>query len=404
MTLDDILVTWPEYADEVRKKLKGNVTREWASLTERLKQGAREESGLTGDSCGTSIKSSDVFDRVNNLFLVWELWERKYRDDGMVRHQPYMNLRVALPYLNLCLGNYDLPLKYYPFVLQQMINFGSTIIDTRSYVDQLRPIQEEKNRENAIAEDAASRGIAESLILGAGEDQLKTDIAKGGSKPGVYVAATDNPVAAKINSSGVNTGVQYMIKNLDDDFEKISILPPAVGGAAENASESGSYFNQKVQQGELGVEVWSFIETRRVWKVLWRLILERIQAYYTPEMTLRILGEEQGKFEEVSINQVDWVTGKILNDVTLGNYDIVIDDVEFSNSTRWEQLRVLSDVLKGAPPQIQAMIWPEYIRNLPLDRRNEFAAMAQQALSYMLAPPPPMGETASAKSGAQSLS
>ena len=392
MSVEDIMGLWSEYADEIRDKVKDG-DKNWNTLTERIRQGVRPASTIERGATSSTLilKNADVYDKVNQLFLVLCLWERNYRWGANGKREAYMLLRIAIPYLNFGLGRYELPLKYYPFVLNQSLNFGSTVIDTASYVDQLRPLQEEKNRVSAMAEDAMSRAVAETLILGKGEETLKEAIKKNGSKPGIYTAATDNPVADRINSAGISVGVQEYIAKLDVDIEKISVLPPAVGGAAENKSESGSYFAQKVDQGEQSIEIFSFIENRKVKKLLYRVILERYQVYYTAPMALRIFGEQpiqpgvpiqnQPKYADVAINQIDWATGSILDDITVGRYDVVIDDVNYSNSVRSEELRVLVDALKVVPPQVAALLIPEFIKNLPLERRLEFSAMAEQVLA-----------------------
>lgn len=392
LSLDDIEDVWPEYIEEVKEKV-GLGERSWNGLSERLKVGVRpDSSNTTVQSSGTlQLQSKDVVDRINNLFLVVELWEKKYRRvPGKRKPEEYMLLRVSLPYLDLCLGRFELPLKYYPFVLYQQINFGSTIIDTASYVDQLRPVQEEKNRIASKAEDAASRAISETIILSPGEDKLQQDIKDRGNKPGIYVAAKENPVADRINSSGVNAGFEQLQDRNDVDFEKISVIPPAVGGAAENTSESGTYFDAKVAQGEQAIEIFNFIEWRKTWKLLYRIFLERYQVYYTPEMTFRILGEVPGEYEDVVVNTIDYATGQILDDITLGRYDVTIEDIDYGNSTRDQQLRVIIEIMKSSSlPQIQALLTPLLIKNAPIDDRNNLAAMAQQILMPLLMPPPP---------------
>ncbi len=407
LSKDDIIALYPDCENEIEERIAAGTT-PWDNLSERIKQGVRSDNAADDKRYGSGItlKTGDIADRVNNLFMIFELWERKYRhvpreDGGGMRREPYMLLRVSLPYLDICLGRYELPLQYYPFVLYQQLNFGSSVIDTRSYVDQLRPIQEEKNRLSSIAEDAASRAVAETLILGKGEDMLKGDIKLRGNRPGVYVAATDNPVADKVNSSGITTGIKELQMMNDLDFEKVSILPPAVGGSAENTNESGSYFSQKVDQGEQSVEIFSFIEWRKTLKQLYRLFLERYQAYYTEEMTLRILGEEPGKYDDVEINRFDASTGQILDDITIGRYDVTIDDVDYSNSTRNQDLVELVELMKISPPQIQALLIPEIIKNMRMQGRMQIAAMASQILAPFLMPPVPGVDGSGAETPAQ---
>ena len=102
--------------------------------------------------------------------------------------------------------------------------------------------------------------------------------------------------------------------------------------------------------------------------ILARNVLDLVQNYYTEERILNITHDgvtrEQ---EEVTVNQYDPATGQITNDLTIGEYDIVISSTPFRDSledSQFEQARALKELGLPIPDSV-------LIENSRLMRRSE---------------------------------
>lgn len=156
------------------------------------------------------------------------------------------------------------------------------------------------------------------------------DLQRDGAKTGLvieYKKGTNPP--AKIQPNQVPQGVDKMIDRATAAI-KAATVPDAMRGVSENANESGVLFQSKqfaAQQG-LAVPLDNLAYTRRM---LGARILNLIQRYYDSYRVFRITETDPitGKQSDVvlEINKFDPATGTYLNDVTLGQYDVVITEV-----------------------------------------------------------------------------
>ncbi len=119
-----------------------------------------------------------------------------------------------------------------------------------------------------------------------------------------------------------------------------------------------------------------------------RKILELVQDFYTEERVFRIVDPETRDFEEdITINQVD-ETGGILNDVTIGRYDVVITDTPTHATFEQSQFNEMMMMLeKGVP------IPPHHvIKTSSLTKKHE---IVDEMLAQQEQGPPPDPETES---------
>jgi len=142
-----------------------------------------------------------------------------------------------------------------------------------------------------------------------------------------YKKSTTPP--QKIQPNQVPQGVDRMIDRATAAI-KAATVPDAMRGVSENANESGVLFQSKqfaAQQG-LAVPLDNLAFTRHM---LATIILCLIQRYYDSYRVFRITETDPitGKQTDtvLEINKFDPETGSYLNDVTLGQYDVVITEV-----------------------------------------------------------------------------
>ena len=175
------------------------------------------------------------------------------------------------------------------------------------------------------------------------------------------------------------TGIVQMSNKLIQDVT----VPDAMRGLS-GAGESGIAIQSKqyASQQILSVPLDNLARTRNI---LARWIDYAISKYYTNERIIRIIktdpvtGAETN--EHLAINQYDSGTGVYINDMTSGEYDVVITSqpmqVTFENS-QFQQIMEMRHAGINIPD-------PMVIRHSNLSDRNEIVS----AMQSMMTPPPP---------------
>jgi hypothetical protein len=92
-----------------------------------------------------------------------------------------------------------------------------------------------------------------------------------------------------------------------------------------------------------------------------KIILDLIPKIYDTERVLRIIGED-GKPDLLTVNQQD-ALGNIMNDVTVGKYDVVMETGPGYNSKRQEAVEAMTPIL-GADPALMDKIGDLWFRNM----------------------------------------
>lgn len=158
---------------------------------------------------------------------------------------------------------------------------------------------------NMTADELASNGAKTGLVL---------EVAHGRSPP------------AKIQPNQIPTGIRDLSNMAMQSLRQISGVSEYMLGEA-SPEISGVALQGHISRGmsQLNVVFDHFDYTRTI---LARLVLDLIQQYYTEPRLFRILTD--GRFgvtqeEQVAVNEPDPVTGELLNDLTLGEYDVVLD-------------------------------------------------------------------------------
>lgn len=158
-------------------------------------------------------------------------------------------------------------------------------------------------------------------------------------------------------------------------FREVSSTPPALQGQTESSSVSGVLNAQRVEQAFVQLQVlianWKHYLKRRA-----RLIHYYIREYWTYEKTFRIIEKKSPDDpSHLTINQmqpqVDYMgrmTGGIekINDVSVAEYDIVIEDSHKSPSYRYKTQQQISELMQTqavqSDPVLLGMLFLEYSR------------------------------------------
>ncbi len=172
-----------------------------------------------------------------------------------------------------------------------------------------------------------------------------------------YMRYTPDPKNGNIPPQRVappstSPGLALCVNNALNDMQGVVGIYNASLGAKSN-EDSGIAIRQREAQGDTGTYVYmanfalSIAQTARV-------INDLIPHYYDTERTIRIIGLD-GKSRQVAINQpgeglvVEGVTPNMLNDITVGTYDIQME-MGPSYATQREAARTgMADFVKAFP-------------------------------------------------------
>lgn len=122
---------------------------------------------------------------------------------------------------------------------------------------------------------------------------------------------------------------------------------------------SGKALNAEQQQSDLSNYHFYDNLTRSI-KHTGRIILDWLPTYYGTERVMRIIGDD-GKPDLVTINQQ--AISKIENDITVGEYDVVMETGPGYNSKRQEAVAMMGPIL-AADPQLMQVAGDLFIRNM----------------------------------------
>lgn len=177
-------------------------------------------------------------------------------------------------------------------------------------------VVEEESLTNMDTEDLETVGAQTGLVL---------EFKKGATKPD------------KIQPNSVPTGVDRLIDRATQALKDVTV-PEAMRGIGGN-DEAGIAIQSKqfASQQQLATPLDNLAYTR---KLLAQRILKLIQRYYDSYRIFRITETDpmtgKPKQETLEINKFDPETGNYINDVTVGEYDVVISEqpmqVTFENS------------------------------------------------------------------------
>lgn len=238
-------------------------------------------------------------------------------------------------------------------------------------------IIEQNSLTNMDAEDLETEGARTGLVLEIrGDTKIKPEKIKPNEVPR-GIEALIALGSAKIKGTTGNT-----------DQRKGELAPDASGIAIQSA--------QYASQQSLALPLDNLARTRNL---LGRRILDLVQRFYTDEKVFRITSEDPntGKpvTEELRVNTRNPETGELLNDLTAGEYDVVITEqpmqVTFQNS-QFNQALAMKKLGVAIPDDV-------VIKNSSLAGKAELIERMQSAANK----PNPVDETKAMHQRAQAV-
>ena len=152
------------------------------------------------------------------------------------------------------------------------------------------------------------------------------------------------PIPQRLQPEPPQAGIMAAAMGVDNDIKAImGVFDPAQLG---QGNISGKALNGQQQQVDLTNYDYYDNLTRSIAHI-GAICLDLIPKIYDTERVMRIIGDD-GKPELLTINQRDAV-GRVLNDVTVGQYDVVMDTGPGYNSKRQEAVDSMLPLLSADP-------------------------------------------------------
>lgn len=156
-----------------------------------------------------------------------------------------------------------------------------------------------------------------------------------------------------VTSPGLSEGARDATEDL---YSTTGIYPSSLGGQSNESS--GKAIMARQREGDTSTFVYHSNFALAVQQV-GRIITDMIPHVYDTPRTIRVVGED-GKVDVVKINQpggeeLDGAVGRILNDVTVGSYDVVVE-MGPSYSTKREEAKDGMLQLMQANPAVAPLI------------------------------------------------
>jgi hypothetical protein len=197
-----------------------------------------------------------------------------------------------------------------------------------------------------------------------------------GAETGLVLEVEGAPgeVVQKINPNQTPTGLDRFSYKAEEHIKNISgVTDYMAGNAREDVSAKAVAANQS--RGSLNLSK-PMDAIARTDYILARNILDIVQEFYTePRIMNVITNRVTGDQESMQINQPDPITGEILNDLTIGEYDVIVSSTphrETLEDSQFEQAISLRELGIQLPDEV-------LIENSRLNKRSEIIKQMRDA-------------------------
>ena len=175
-----------------------------------------------------------------------------------------------------------------------------------------------------------------------------------GAQTGLVIELDDIAAAEKIAPNQVPTGLDRVSYKAEEHIKSISGVSDSMQGfdREDVAAKAIAY---KQQRGSVNfTKVLDNLE-RTDW-ILARNVLDLVQQYYTEERLINITHDDPlREAEQIQVNHYNPATGQIENDLTTGEYDIIITSTPFRatlEDSQFEQARALRELGVQIPDEV----------------------------------------------------
>ena len=194
----------------------------------------------------------------------------------------------------------------------------------RNLVSPQEALNKSESQELHIVNTTANSGwiVEEGALVNMTANDLRTH----GSKTGlvITVAPGRRDGIDKITPNQVPSGIDRISVKSANNIKEISAVGDGMLGLSAGPEVSGVSLEHNRQQGLMQIQM-PLENLRFTRKLVGRKILELVQQFYVEERVFRIINDQDADAadEELIINLAN-AAGQIVNDVTVGEYEVVV--------------------------------------------------------------------------------
>lgn len=245
---------------------------------------------------------------------------------------------------------------------------GKTSSDGALLIDPQRNYNKLRSQELHIVNGTANSGW--KVRNGALKNMTVAQLRQVGSMTGLvleYEGTSD--AIERIEPVQIPQGLDRISQKADSDLGAVSGVQDEARGVAR-ADVAGKAITAR-KEAMLTSMAMSLENLNRTRKMLVKRILKLVQRYYDEERVLHVTtGGVRPETHKVVLNQYDPETKTLRNDITQGDYNVVITSTaarDTFDNQQFEELKILAELGIPVPPHL-------FIEHSRLSRREEIAA------------------------------
>ena len=207
-------------------------------------------------------------------------------------------------------------IPYFPF-----FRYGRTIGLVENLIDPQQLLNKVSSQELHVVNTTANSGW--KVKQGALANMTPEELEEYGSKSGLVIEVNGNPDTdiQKITPNAYPSGLDRISYKAEEHIKTVSGRGDAQQGLAR-ADVSGKAIGESKAASDASM-AWAMANLERTDHLVARMVLDLVQEFYTDPRVMQItknaLTEEQ---EEVRVNEWQSDTDELLNDLTVGTFDI----------------------------------------------------------------------------------
>lgn len=236
---------------------------------------------------------------------------------------------------------------YFPY-----FRYGNTIGLVENLLDPQELLNKTTSQEMHIINSSANGGwkVKQGALANMSIEELEVH----GARTGLVIEMTgDLDEIEKIQPNSTPQGLDRMSYKAEEHIKGISNVSDSMVGQ-DRADVAAKAIQEKKQSGQVTL-VKPLDNLARSDTFLARAILSLVQRFYTEERLVTFTQDElTGKTESITVNQRT-PEGIIANDLTMGEYDIVVDSVPVKSTledSQFEQVVALKEMGVQVPDEV----------------------------------------------------
>jgi hypothetical protein len=262
---------------------------------------------------------------------------------------------------------------YFPY-----FRYGNTIGLVENLLDPQELLNKSSSQELHIVNTTANSGY--KVRSGAMTNMSIEELEERGAETGLVIEVNGDPEkdVVKIQPNNVPQGLDRVSFKAEDHIDKISGVNASMKGE-DREDVSAKAIQAKKKSGSTNL-VKPMDSLTRTDFIVARNVLDLIQEFMTTEQVMTIVKDSTtGETEQFTVNQMDPASGEIANDLTVGEYGIVVTSVPHRESledSEFEQMVTLRTEVGIKIPDAQIIAASrlrnklEIIRNMEGDKNR----------------------------------